>query len=147
MIFFCMDGDQMSPDLVEAVHEAFPRAAIYVRAYDRRALIRLKETPASAVVREVLESAVKMARIALHDAGLSEEAINRAEDMFRARDKERLRLQVEAGGRAGGTRQDHHRTVWLMTASRRGQARQTSAPDPVDCLAQNRALARSHRGG
>ncbi|ABD27127.1 Kef-type potassium/proton antiporter, CPA2 family [Novosphingobium aromaticivorans DSM 12444] len=97
MIFFCMDGDQMSPDLVEAVHEAFPRAAIYVRAYDRRALIRLKETPASAVVREVLESAVKMARIALHDAGLSEEAINRAEDMFRARDKERLRLQVEAG--------------------------------------------------
>lgn len=97
MIFFCIDGDQISPDFVEAVQEAFPRAAIYVRAFDRRALIRLKTTPAKAVVREVLESAVKMARIALRDAGLSEESINRAEDMFRARDKERLKLQVEAG--------------------------------------------------
>jgi CPA2 family monovalent cation:H+ antiporter-2/glutathione-regulated potassium-efflux system protein KefB len=97
MIFFCMDGDQIGPDLVEAVHESFPRAAIYIRAFDRRALIRLKTTPARAVVREVLESAVKMARIALADAGVSEEAINRAEDMFRARDRERLTAQIEAG--------------------------------------------------
>lgn len=97
MIFFCMDGDQVSPDLVDAVHEAFPRAAIYVRAYDRRALIRLRGTPVGAVVREVMESAVKMARVALADAGLSEEAIARAEDMFRASDRERLKLQIEAG--------------------------------------------------
>lgn len=97
MIFFCMDGDQLTPDFVEAVHEAFPRAAIYVRAYDRRALIRLRGTPVGAVVREVMESAVKMARIALTDAGLSEEAIARAEDMFRASDRERLKLQIEAG--------------------------------------------------
>ncbi len=97
MIFFCIDGDQISPEFVEAVHEAFPRAAIYVRAFDRRALIRLKTTPASAVVREVLESAVRMARIALDDAGISEEAINRAEHMFRASDRERLKLQIEAG--------------------------------------------------
>lgn len=97
MIFFCMDGDQMTPDLVEAVHETFPKAAIYVRAFDRRALIRLRGTPVSAVVREVMESAVKMARIALSDAGLSEEAVRRAEDMFRASDRERLKLQIEAG--------------------------------------------------
>lgn len=97
MIFFCMDGDQVSPELVEAVHDAFPRAAIYVRAYDRRALIRLRGTPVGAVVREVMESAVKMARIALADAGLSQEAITRAEDMFRASDRERLKLQIEAG--------------------------------------------------
>ena len=97
MIFFCIDGDQITPEFVEAVHEAFPRAAIYVRAFDRRALIRLKGTPASAVVREVLESAVRMARIALDDAGVSEEEINRAEAMFRASDKERLKLQIEAG--------------------------------------------------
>lgn len=97
MIFFCIDGDQISPEFVEAVHEAFPQTAIYVRAFDRRALIRLKATPANAVVREVLESAVRMARIALSDAGVSEEAINRAEDMFRANDRERLKLQIEAG--------------------------------------------------
>jgi CPA2 family monovalent cation:H+ antiporter-2/glutathione-regulated potassium-efflux system protein KefB len=97
MIFFCMDGDQVTADLVEAVHEAFPRASVYVRAYDRRALIRLRGTPVSAVVREVMESAVKMARVALADAGLSAEDIARAEDMFRARDRERLKLQIEAG--------------------------------------------------
>ena len=97
MIFFCMDGDQVTTDLVEAVHEAFPRASIYVRAYDRRALIRLRGTPVSAVVREVMESAVKMARVALADAGLSAEDIARAEDMFRANDRERLKLQIEAG--------------------------------------------------
>jgi voltage-gated potassium channel Kch len=97
MIFFCMDGDQVSPDLVEAVHEAFPRAAIYVRAFDRRALINLRDAPVKGVVREVMESAVKMARIALADAGLSVEAIARSEDMFRANDKERLKLQIEAG--------------------------------------------------
>ena len=97
MIFFCIDGDQVTADLVEAVHEAFPRASVYVRAYDRRALIRLRGTPVSAVVREVMESAVKMARVALADAGLSAEDIARAEDMFRARDRERLKLQIEAG--------------------------------------------------
>lgn len=97
MIFFCMDGDQMTPELVEAVHEAFPRAAVYVRAYDRRALIRLRGSPVNAVVREVMESAVKMARVALADAGLSPEEIARAEDMFRASDRERLKLQIEAG--------------------------------------------------
>ncbi|MCX7284016.1 MAG: cation:proton antiporter [Novosphingobium sp.] len=97
MIFFCMDGDQVSADLVEAVHEAFPRAAIYVRAFDRRALIRLRDAPAKGVVREVMESAIKMARIALADAGLSAEEIARSEDMFRASDRERLKLQFEAG--------------------------------------------------
>lgn len=97
MIFFCTDGDQISPEFVEAVHQTFPRAAIYIRAFDRRALIRLKGTPANAVVREVMESAVRMARIALDDAGVSHEAIDRAEDMFRASDRERLKLQIAAG--------------------------------------------------
>lgn len=97
MIFFCLDGDQITPEFVEAVHGAFPRCAIYIRAYDRRALIRLKVTPAKAVVREVLESAVRMARMALRDVGVSEEDINRSEDMFRSRDRERLKLQVASG--------------------------------------------------
>ncbi len=31
LILFCLDGDQISAEMVEAVHEAFPRAAIYRR--------------------------------------------------------------------------------------------------------------------
>jgi CPA2 family monovalent cation:H+ antiporter-2/glutathione-regulated potassium-efflux system protein KefB len=48
-------------------------------------------------VREVMESAVKMARLALEDAGVNLEAINRAEDIYRNNDRERLKIQIEAG--------------------------------------------------
>jgi CPA2 family monovalent cation:H+ antiporter-2/glutathione-regulated potassium-efflux system protein KefB len=97
LIMFCLDGDQMGAELIEAVHEAFPNAAIYVRAFDRRAVISLRGTPASYVVREVLESAVKMARLALENLEVGNEQIDRAEDMYRARDRERLKLQIESG--------------------------------------------------
>ncbi|MBX9885253.1 MAG: sodium:proton exchanger, partial [Novosphingobium sp.] len=41
--------------------------------------------------------AIAMARAALDNAGLSNEAITRAETLFRLRDGERLTLQMEAG--------------------------------------------------
>jgi CPA2 family monovalent cation:H+ antiporter-2/glutathione-regulated potassium-efflux system protein KefB len=97
LILFCMDGDQLTPELVEAVHEAFPNAALYIRAFDRRSMIRLRGTPARYVVREVMESAVEMARRALNELDVSLEDIDRAESMYRARDKERLRVQIETG--------------------------------------------------
>ena len=97
LILFCIDGDQIEPDTLEGVHEAFPNAAIYVRAFDRRALVKLKKSSAVYVVREVLESAVKMARVAMRDLGIAGADIDRAEDMYRSRDKERLRIQIEAG--------------------------------------------------
>ena len=97
LILFCLDGDQVTPELIEAVHEAFPKAAIFVRAFDRRTVIHLKGTPASYIVREVMESAVKMARLALENVDAGPEAIDRAEAMYRARDRERLRKQYETG--------------------------------------------------
>lgn len=97
LILFCMDGDQMDAHALEAVHQAFPQAAIFVRAFDRRAVVALRGSPARWVIREVMESAVKMARLALAETGVSEEIITRAEDMYRARDKERLKIQIEGG--------------------------------------------------
>lgn len=97
MILFCIDGDQLTADFLEGVHKAFPQAALYVRAYDRRAVIALGQAPVRQLVREVLESAVVMARRALGDSGLGLEQIDRAEAMFRTRDRERLRFQVESG--------------------------------------------------
>ena len=97
LILFCMDGDQIDAEMLEGIHEAFPKAAIYVRAFDRRALVRLKKSSAVYVVREVLESAIKMARVAMRDLGIGQADIDRAEDMYRSRDKERLRIQIEAG--------------------------------------------------
>ena len=97
LILFCVDGDQIDAEWLESVHEAFPHAAVYVRAFDRRALIKLKNGAARYVVREVLESAIKMARAAMQGLHISNEEIDRAEDMYRVRDRERLRLQIEAG--------------------------------------------------
>jgi CPA2 family monovalent cation:H+ antiporter-2/glutathione-regulated potassium-efflux system protein KefB len=97
MILFCLDGDQLDAPMMSAVHEAFPKAALYVRAFDRRAVIKLRDAPATLIVRETFESAVAMARAALDNAGLSNEAITRAETLFRLRDGERLAIQVETG--------------------------------------------------
>jgi CPA2 family monovalent cation:H+ antiporter-2/glutathione-regulated potassium-efflux system protein KefB len=97
LILFCLDGDKIDAELVEAVHEAFPQAQIFVRAFDRRALLKLKGGPATAVVREVLESAIKMARLAMEAVGVDDQEIARTEDFYRQRDRERLRLQYEAG--------------------------------------------------
>jgi monovalent cation:proton antiporter-2 (CPA2) family protein len=97
LILFCIDGDQIEPDFLHAVHGAFPEAAIYVRGYDRRTVLKLSDSPAEYVVREVLESALRMARMALDKMGLSEEAIERAETLYRATDKERLFKQIAAG--------------------------------------------------
>ena len=97
LILFCIDGDQLAPAMLDEVHEAFPRAAIFVRAYDRRAVIALKDAPIHYAVREVLESAVQMARRALSSIAVDAEAIDRAEAAYRARDKERLRVQLAGG--------------------------------------------------
>ncbi len=97
MILFCLDGDQIDAPMLQAVLEAFPRSALYVRAFDRRAVIKLRDAPATLIVRETFESAVSMARAALDNAGLSNEAISRAETLFRSRDTARLDRQVETG--------------------------------------------------
>ena len=102
LILFCIDGDQIEPDALAGVRAAFPDANIFVRAYDRRALIKLSGGPATYVVREVLESAVSMARRALSSIDVGEGEIDRTEQAYRTSDRERLRVQVAAGDiRAG----------------------------------------------
>ena len=97
MILFCLDDDQITLDFLESVHTAFPQATILVRAFDRRAVLRLKGGPAAYIVREVLESAIKMARLALGSLKIDHAEIDRIETMYRTRDKERLAAQLESG--------------------------------------------------
>lgn len=96
LICFCIDGEQVTAELVEAAHEAFPRAAIYVRAFDRRQLLQLKGTPVAGVVREVFDSAVRMARMAMTQVGVDEVELDRTEDFYRQRDRERLKIALGA---------------------------------------------------
>jgi CPA2 family monovalent cation:H+ antiporter-2/glutathione-regulated potassium-efflux system protein KefB len=97
LILFCIDGDQIDASFLHSVHDAFPKAAIYVRGFDRRSVMKLSDAPAEYVVREVLESALRMARMALEKVGLNEESIERAETLYRVTDRERLSKQIAAG--------------------------------------------------
>lgn len=97
IIVFAIDRDQLEPELLHGVREAFPDLGIYVRAYDRRTLIKLGGAPIDHTVREVLESAVTMGRAALDGLGVSLAEIDRAENIFRERDEQRLEMQLESG--------------------------------------------------
>lgn len=97
LIMFCQDGDSLTSELLDAVHGAFPQAAIYVRTFDRRGLINLRASPASLVVREVMESAIVLARAGLDSLGLGLDDIDRAERVYRANDHQRLEAQISSG--------------------------------------------------
>ncbi|MDH7638425.1 cation:proton antiporter domain-containing protein [Sphingomonas oryzagri] len=98
LICFCIDGDQPSVDVLEAVQETFPHARLLVRVFDRRDVLALKKIGlAPQSVREVMESAVKMGRMALDSVGAETEEIDRIEADYRERDMRRLRAQHEAG--------------------------------------------------
>jgi CPA2 family monovalent cation:H+ antiporter-2/glutathione-regulated potassium-efflux system protein KefB len=102
LLAFCIDGDDLDEVAIGAIARAFPAAAIHVRAYDRRHMIRIGQAPVAGTVREVMESAVCMARQAMASLGIDETEIDRTEDEYRARDADRLKLQTETGDiRAG----------------------------------------------
>ncbi|MBO0750135.1 MAG: cation:proton antiporter, partial [Porphyrobacter sp.] len=118
LILFCLNGEQPDAELLRAVREAFPKAAILVRAFDRRMLVALRDAPVDYIVREVMESAVQMARAALEHLGDSAEDIDRAETFYRANDRERLDLQKDKGDiRAGRDRTITERRTWSEAGS------------------------------
>ena len=69
-IVFAMDKDQLSREELELALKTFRQAAVYVRAYDRRALMRYRGLDTAGVVREVFESAVLMGRKVLKTLGV-----------------------------------------------------------------------------
>lgn len=105
LIMFCQDGDGLDTEILEGIHHAFPNATIFVRAYDRRSVMKMKGAPVAGIVREMLESAVRMAREAMEAVGVDEQEIDKTEAEYRKRDSARLKEQKESGDlRAGITR-------------------------------------------
>jgi CPA2 family monovalent cation:H+ antiporter-2/glutathione-regulated potassium-efflux system protein KefB len=118
LILFCLDGEQPKAELLFAVREAFPNAGVFVRAFDRRMLVALRNAPVHYVVREVMESAVQMARAALDHLGSSAEEVDRAETFYRENDRDRLEMQKDSGDiRAGRDRTITERRNWAEAGS------------------------------
>ncbi len=105
LLLFCIDGDVIDADMLEAVHHTFPDCAIFVRAYDRRSIMKMASAPVAGTVREVMESAVVMARAAMQNLGVDSEEIGRTEDEYRRRDDARLRAQTDANDMHAGRNQ------------------------------------------
>lgn len=97
LIAFCIDDPTLDGKLLGPIMEAFPQAAILVRAYDRRQLLRLESLDTAGVVREVYESAVLMGIQAMQALGVSDEEIHEVERQYRENDRQRLDVQLEQG--------------------------------------------------
>jgi CPA2 family monovalent cation:H+ antiporter-2/glutathione-regulated potassium-efflux system protein KefB len=97
LLLFCQDGDKLDTEAIEAIHHTFPKATIFVRAYDRRSVIKMKGAPVAGVVREMLESAIVMARRAMEAVGVDGPEIDKTESEYRRRDSARLRAQEDTG--------------------------------------------------
>jgi glutathione-regulated potassium-efflux system protein KefB len=96
-LLFCVDGPAMSARRLEPILQAFPQAAVFVRAYDRVHLMELAKVDIRYTVREMFESAVAMGREALSLFCVDEEEVKRVECEYRARDQERLVSQAASG--------------------------------------------------
>lgn len=97
LLLFCQDGDGLDTEALEGIHHAFPKATIFVRAYDRRSVMKMKGAPIAGAVREMLESAIVMARRAMDAVGVDAAEIDKTEAEYRRRDYERLKAQRESG--------------------------------------------------
>jgi len=103
-ILFCNDNvsGALTRDALARVLEAFPQARVMVRTFDRRHMIELDGLDLAYTQRELFESAVKMGRAALKDAGVDPREIDRVEREYRLRDCERLERQAETGDLRAG---------------------------------------------
>ena len=96
-LLFCQDGSRLTKARLEPILEAFPQAAVFVRAFDRKHLMDLDGLDLAGTYREVFESAVIMGREALGRFDLSDEEVMRVERAYRNRDRERLEGQSKSG--------------------------------------------------
>jgi len=99
LIAFCNDNKdgELTHDALQAVLEAFPQAAVMVRAYDRVHLMKLDQLDLAFAQREMFESAIAMGKAALKAVGISAGEVERVDREYRSRDCERLERQSETG--------------------------------------------------
>jgi len=102
LIVVCVDDSDTAKDIVRLVGNKFPNAQLLVRAYDRTAAIELIHMGIEDPVRETFESGLRMGRIALKAAGVSDEDAAEAIADVRRRAERRLQLQVQQTTDAGG---------------------------------------------
>jgi glutathione-regulated potassium-efflux system protein KefB len=95
-IIFCTDSPGLGKAQLQPILDAFPNAALMVRAFDRRHMMVLANLDVAVSVRELFESAVLLGCEALKALGLSEGNIEKIEAEYRHRDGSRLEAQISS---------------------------------------------------
>ena len=114
----------MTRSAVSAVLEAFPQAAVMVRAYDRIHLIKLDGLDLAFAERELFESAVAMGKAALKASGIDPQEIDRVDREYRLRDCDRLERQSKTGDLHAGQERSFSENMPLPDEPQ-------AAPDPA----------------
>ncbi|HEY0130162.1 MAG TPA: NAD-binding protein, partial [Allosphingosinicella sp.] len=96
-ILFCLDDRAPTARRLEPILEAFPQAAVFVRAFDRLHLMELAPLDIKCTIREIFESAVMMGREALALFCIDADEVDRVEQEYRERDRQRLDSQTASG--------------------------------------------------
>jgi glutathione-regulated potassium-efflux system protein KefB len=102
IIAFCLDDRLLGPKELEPILEAFPQAAVFMRVFDRRQLIAVRNLDLAGTTRELFESAIRMGIDALHTLGVSDEDIMDIEKRYREHDLTRLEAQGATGDMHAG---------------------------------------------
>ncbi|WP_112663284.1 monovalent cation:proton antiporter-2 (CPA2) family protein [Microvirga flavescens] len=101
MICICTDNPEATLKIVEIVHENFPNAFSFVRAYDRIQAINLMNLGVDYQLRESFESAIALSRAALEELGVDPDTAAATADDVRKRDIARMMLQKTSGFMGG----------------------------------------------
>lgn len=102
-ILYCTDDKEISAETLVPVRQTFPNVKIYVRSYDRRQVLGLMPDPEIKIFREMLGSAIAMAREAITDSGTSADMAENVIGEFRSRDAIRLEAQYTQNNMKAGS--------------------------------------------
>jgi monovalent cation:proton antiporter-2 (CPA2) family protein len=101
LVCICVDDAATATRIVDLVHDEFPQARTYVRAYDRVHALDLMSRDVDVHVRETFESALGFGRLALLGLGRPAEAVETVVADVRRRDVARLIMQRDEGQMGG----------------------------------------------
>lgn len=102
IIAFCVDDRLFGPKELQPILEAFPQAAVFMRAFDRRQMIAVRNLDLAGTTRELFESAIKMGIDVLQAIGVGDEEIMVIERRYRDHDLARLEAQGSTGDMHAG---------------------------------------------
>jgi glutathione-regulated potassium-efflux system protein KefB len=100
-ILVCSDKPEAADRIVTVVKHEFPLARLYVRSFDRGHTLRLIAAGVDYEIRETFESAMSFGERVLEGLGFEAGVVAETMADVRARDRERLELQVVGGITAG----------------------------------------------